>query len=155
MYCAGTWVLLAASVVLTGSSLFGNPYSSIAARNVFHLKEPPPVVPFIQPAPPRVAPKLVLTGIADFSTIKWAFVTRTDPGAQPKNYTLNPGETEGGLQIIDLNVRAGTVVLRVDEIDTVTLQLSAAKSEPPKAVPAGQLSAVRRMPPPPPPSPRR
>jgi hypothetical protein len=97
----------------------------------------------------------MLTGIADFSTVKWAFVTRTDPGAQPRNYTLSPGENEGGLQIIDLNANTGTVVLRVDETDTVTLQLSAAKSEPPKAVPAGQLSAVRHVPPPPPPIPRR
>ena len=124
-----------------------NPYGSIAARNVFGLKDPPSPVPFQQPAPPKQVPKLLLTGIADFSTAKWAFVTRTDPGRPPKNYTLTPGESEGGLQVLDINAAAATVVLRVDGIDTVNLELPAPTNQPPSTAPSPQLSGLRRPPP--------
>jgi hypothetical protein len=126
---------LAGLVILTASCLFGNPYGSIATRNVFHLKEPPPVVPFVPPTLPRPVPSLTLTGVADFSTVKWAFVTRTDPGRPATNYTLSPGETEGGLQLVDLNATAATVTVRVDGIETVTLQLTTPTNRPSISLP--------------------
>lgn len=122
---------LAGLVILTASCLFGNPYGSIATRNVFHLKEPPPQVQPVQPVTPRLAPNLVLTGVADFSTVKWAFITRTDPGRPAANYTLSPGETEGGLQLLDLNATAATVTVRVDGLETVTLRLTTPTNRPP------------------------
>jgi hypothetical protein len=113
-----------------------NPYSNIAARNVFALKPPPPPVPPPSPAaPPRPAPNLVLTGVADFSTARWAFVTRTDPGQKPKNLTLTLGETEAGVQLVALNARTDTATLFVDGMNTVTLHLAAATNQPPKAAP--------------------
>jgi hypothetical protein len=142
--CAGSWFAFAAWVVLTVSSL-ANPYSKIPARNVFRLKEPQPPVNFVPPAQPRPAPKLLLTGVADFSTVKWAFITRIDPGRQPANYTLTPGETEGGLQLLDLNANTATVTLRVDGIETVTLQLVAATNHPPKAAPPVRAPVLSRV----------
>ncbi|HKQ39658.1 MAG TPA: hypothetical protein VJ063_16395 [Verrucomicrobiae bacterium] len=112
-----------------------NPYTSIAARNIFHLKDPPPAVQFVPPATVRTPPNLILTGIADFSTAKWVLVTRADPGQSPHNYTLAPGEIEGGLQIMDIDANASTVLLRVDGIETVSLRLAPPTNSPPKIQP--------------------
>jgi hypothetical protein len=142
------------SAVLAVSTLIGfaepkiNPYGSIADRNVFRLKDPPPPVSFHQPPPPRPVPNLLLTGVADFSTAKWAFITRTDPGRPAKNCTLTLGETEEGLQLIDINANKATVTLLVDGIDTVTLKLSSATNRPPPPthpakVPAPVFSRLR------------
>ena len=108
--------LVAVLVVLILSTLLArsesNPYSNIAARNVFALKPPPGPSPPPSPvAPPRPTPTLVLTGVADFSTAKWAFVTRTDSGQKPRNLTLSFGQTQGGLQLLALNARADTATL--------------------------------------------
>lgn len=117
-----------------------NPYSTIASRNVFGLKDPPLPVSLHQPPPPRPVPNLVLTGVADFSTAKWAFITRTDPGRPARNCTLTPGETEDGLQLVDINANKATVILRVDGIDTVTLKLPAVTNRPSGPTPAGRVT---------------
>jgi hypothetical protein len=117
-----------------------NPYSSIAARNVFRLKDPPPPTVLPQPTPPRPTPSLLLTGIADFTIAKWAFVTRTDPGQPPKSYTLSVGEREGGLELIAMDVKNGSVTLRVDGTETVNLHFVAVTNQPSKAIHPPQLS---------------
>lgn len=132
------------AVLLCECQAEGNPYRDIAARNVFGLKDPPPPAPFPPPAPPKPPAKLVLTGVADFSTAKWAFVTRADPGRPPKSYTLSFGETEGGLQLVGIDARAATATVLVDGSDLVTLQLVAATNPPSKAVPPAHLSAMQR-----------
>src|SRR5688572_17407974 len=96
-----------------------NPYQSIPARNVFGLKPPLVHVPAPVEPPPRPTPNLVLTGVVDFSDLKWALITRTDPGGRPNNVTLTPGETESGLQLVDINANKATATVRVDGIDTV------------------------------------
>src|SRR5687767_10397841 len=88
------FLALTVSLLIAFAEPKANPYGSIAGRNVFGLKDPPPPVPFHQPPPPRPVPNLVLTGVADFSTAKWAFITRTDPGRPSRNCTLTLGETE-------------------------------------------------------------
>ncbi|HVI71485.1 MAG TPA: hypothetical protein VM656_08375 [Pyrinomonadaceae bacterium] len=135
-------------LLLSASLVHGerNPYSGIAGRNVFGLKDPPPPVPFPAPPRPRPAPNLVLTGVADFATAKWAFVTRSDAGQPPKNHTLTFGKAEGGLQLIDLNAKSATVTLLVDGRDTVLLHLSAATNQPAKAMQPAQFSAAGRAP---------
>jgi hypothetical protein len=122
-----------------------NPYSDIAQRNVFGLK-PPPVfhAPTPEP-PPRPTPNLLLTGVVDFSTSKWALITRTDPGRPPSNYTLTPGEIEGGLQLLDINATRATVTVRVDGMDTIVLHLSSTNQAPKSPVPP-QISALGRTP---------
>lgn len=119
-----------------------NPYAAIAERNVFGLK--PPVV-YKHPDPEPVArpvPNLVLSGVVDFSTLKWALITRTDPGRPPNFYTLAPGETEGGLQLLDINAAKATVTVRVDDFETVVLHLSSPTNQPAKSPPP-QISGIR------------
>ena len=142
--------VLRTALILVTSLLLGaispshaHPYSVIVARNVFGLKEPPPPRVIDPVPPPRPAPILVLTGVADFSTAKWAFITRTDPGAQPKYYTLSVGETEGGLQLLDIDAASASVKLRVDGLDTVALHLASATNQIAKPSLPSQLTGVR------------
>jgi hypothetical protein len=121
----------------------GHPYSAIVVRNVFGLKEPRPPEVIKPTAPPRPVPTLVLTGVADFSTTKWAFITRTDPGARPRYYTLTLGETEGGLQLLDIDAKSATVKLRVDGLETVALDLASPTNQVVKPPLPAQLSGVR------------
>lgn len=131
-------------LLLIVSSVFAepsrNPYSTIVARNVFRLKDPPPPTPIPQPMPPRPTPILLLTGVADFTIAKWAFVTRTDPGQPPKSYTLSVGEHEGGLELMNLDAKSGSVTLRVDGTETVNLHFVAVTNQPSKAIHPPQLS---------------
>ena len=119
-----------------------HPYRVIAERNIFGLKDPPPR-PVSQPPPPRPAPKLVLTGVVDFRSEKWAFVTRTDAGAPPKNYTLTLGETEGGLQVVEINAESEIVRLRVDGAEPVALHLADATNHITKPAIPARLTGVR------------
>ena len=149
LYCSWLVALIAALLALMLSIMTArpgaNPYSDIAARNVFGLKDPPAPAPFPAPVAPKPAPDLVLTGLADFSTLKWALVTRTDPGQTPKKHTLKFGETEGGLQLIALNAQNATATLRLDGANTVTLRLVAPTNPPAKATTPAQLSAAGRV----------
>ena len=121
---------LAAAFYLSAMSpSAAHPYSIIVDRNPFGLKDPPRPQPIEPKLPPRPAPTLVLTGVADFSTDKWAFITRTDPGARPKHYTLTVGETEGGLQLLEIDAPSASVKLRVDGLETVALKLASATNQ--------------------------
>jgi hypothetical protein len=119
----GTTCAFVAGLVFSAVAAQSNPYDLIAGRNVFRLKDPPPPVAPPAPVPSQPPPKLVLTGIADFSTMKWAFITRTDPGKAAKNYTLTFGENEGGLQLVGIDARTASATVRVDGTETVTVRL--------------------------------
>lgn len=99
--------------------------------------------PFIPPQPPKVLPNLVLTGIADFSTAKWVFVSRSDSNRPPKNYTLTSHQTQGGLQLIDVNAKLATATVVVDGTETVTLRLPAPTNSPAKPSPPPPFSGAR------------
>ena len=136
--CVYISVLLILSGEMASGESKSNPYHVITFRNVFHLK--PPVVPKRTGAepPPRIVPNLVLSGIVDFYRVKCAFITRTDPGRPPKNYTLNVGELEGGLRLVTLDARGATATVQVDGADTLTLKLgsnSVSKPSPPPKIP--------------------
>jgi len=68
----------------------------------------------------------------DFSTMKWAFITRTDPGQAAKNYTLSFGEHEGGLQLVGIDAKTASATVRVDGSETVIVRLLAGTNHPPK-----------------------
>lgn len=119
-----------------------NPYLVIAYRNVFGLKAPEVPERKVADPPPRVMPVLVLNGVVDFSSAKWALISRTDPGRPAKNYTLEPGEVEEGVQLISLDADKATATVRVDGIDTLVLRLGSNSNSKPFSPP--QLSGVRK-----------
>lgn len=101
-------IILCSSVLLDSAET--NPYAIISQRNVFGLREPPPVI-IAKPiaVPTNDLPELMLTGIADFPKAKWALLTSTERGKQPRRYTLKPGDKEGDLQVVAIDAEAGTV----------------------------------------------
>ena len=89
-----------------------NLYLSIVKRNIFGLREPPPVVAPVPAAPiPEDTTELLLTGVVDFRLGRWALITCSERGKAPQSYTLAVGRREGNLQVLDLDAKAGTVRL--------------------------------------------
>jgi len=86
-------------------------YSQIPVRNLFGLHEP--VVQTIEPPKPQL-PKIVLTGITTMGS-KLVFLKVQFPakaGEQPQgeqSFMLTEGQREGGIEILEINDRAGTI----------------------------------------------
>ena len=93
-----------------------NPYHAISERNAFGLRPPPPVVE-TPAAPPKTLPELTLTGVADFSFKKWALLISAERGKPPKHLMLSEGESGEGLEVLAIDVDAGTVRVRLDETE--------------------------------------
>jgi len=95
------------------SAAAGRDYSPIPARNLFGLHEP--VIKHDEPIPPPL-PKIVLNGITTMGS-KLAFLkvqSLPKPGEQPQaeqSFTMTEGQREGGIEILEINERAGTVRL--------------------------------------------
>ena len=113
-------VALGVFVCLSALAMPDNPYATIVERNIFALREPPPPAP-----PPPAAPvapdtsELVLTGIADFRTAKWALLTRTERGKQPQRYTLSVGEKQDTLEVLEIDADSATVRVRHGSAEVV------------------------------------
>jgi hypothetical protein len=137
-----TILVVVLSAISASAQPKSNPYRVIAFRNAFGLK--PPAVPksTTPEPPPRVMPNLALSGIVDFYRVRCALVTRTDPGRPPKNYTLDLGELEGGLKLINLDAKSATATVQVDGADTLTLKLGSNSLSKPS--PAPQIPGFRR-----------
>lgn len=90
----------------------GNPYATIADRNAFQLKAPPP------PPDPNVKPvqppqKITLLGIVSWGKIEVIFKTLASlkPGDPPKetSFTLGVGERTGEITVEAIDPATGTV----------------------------------------------
>lgn len=115
-------VHVAVGVILCGSALATseNPYVSIVQRNIFALHEPAPAQPPPAPAPVAADPsELMLTGIADFRTAKWALLTRTERGKTPQRYTLAVGEKQDTLEVLEIDAESSTVRVRHGSTEVV------------------------------------
>jgi hypothetical protein len=95
-----------------------NPYQAISERNAFGLRPPPPVVE-TPTAPAKPLPELTLTGLADFSFKKWALLISAERGKSPKHLTLSEGESGEGLEVLTIDVEAGTVKVRLEQSEVV------------------------------------
>jgi hypothetical protein len=100
-------------VLAEGSS---NPYHTIIGRNAFRLKDPPPP----QAPPPVVAPaptvKVILTGITTIfgKTRALLEITEQEPGktAATRKPVMREGESDGGVEVISINMEKGLVRIR-------------------------------------------
>lgn len=90
----------------------GNPYAGIVERNVFALTKAPPL-PSTEP-PPAPPKKIILTGIMQAFGKKQVFF-KTPPTGRPgepakeTTYMLSEGERAGEIEVVEINVVAGTV----------------------------------------------
>ena len=112
------WLLgllaIAGGRLVAGDASSSNPYVSIAERNAFALRAPPsPQPPATATLPAsNAAPALSLTGIADFSAKKWALLTHAEIGKPARHYTLEEGEAQDGLEVLDIDGVNATVRIR-------------------------------------------
>jgi hypothetical protein len=100
------------------SAAAGRDYSQIPERNLFGLHEP--VIEHKEPIPPPL-PKIILNGITTMGS-KLAFLKvqfPQKPGEQPQaeqSFTMTERQREGGIEILEINERAGTI--RVNNFGT-------------------------------------
>ena len=121
-------------VVITAAAA-DNPYQGIIERNVFGLKPPaPPPDPEANKPPPAT---IYLTGITTILGNKRALMKMTPPvtkpGEQPKeqSYTMAEGERDGGLEVLEIDEKAGTVkVNNYGTVATIDFESNAVKAAP-------------------------
>ena len=106
-------------LALSSSANPENPYSAITERNIFGLREPSPAPPTPSPPIATDSSELTLTGLVDFRTIKWALLTCTERGKQPRPYTLAVGQKQDALEVLDIDAEAGTVRVRHGSAEVV------------------------------------
>jgi hypothetical protein len=102
--------------VITLTEAASHRYNTIVERNVFGLKQPEPLPPTIRHEPVE---KLKLTGLASIAARKQALLMRANPGKAPKYFNLDEGESEGGLEVLAIDLQAETVHLRQEGSDLV------------------------------------
>ncbi len=90
----------------------GNPYGGIVERNVFALKDPPPVEKAVEPNPP---PKFYLTGITTILGPKVAMFRAIPTGgkgadaSKEESYMLSEGQRQGDVEVVNIDETAGMV----------------------------------------------
>jgi hypothetical protein len=114
---------LCALAPLRTSADDSSPYSAIMERNVFDLKPPPPPV-IDDPAKDKPKVTIKLTGITTIlGPAKALFMVKIPdvPGKPPnkeESYILNEGERQGVLEVVSINVDAGTVKVKNDGVES-------------------------------------
>jgi len=121
------------------------PYDSIAERNVFGLREP------VQPtmdAPPAPPSKITLTGITTILGNKLAIMKAqipAKPGEPAKELPimLNEGQREGGIEVLEVNEKAGSVKVKdFGTVTTLTFERNGVKAPTATPLPTGQNAAT-------------
>jgi hypothetical protein len=93
-----------------------NPFQHIAAANIFRLRTPAAesIAPQVKPPLPPIA----LTGIVDGYGELFALLEVSAANAPKMSLKLGPGESEGGVEVLRVDIKAGTVEVRIS--DTIT-----------------------------------
>jgi hypothetical protein len=128
----GLGILLAA-LSCTGADTKVNPYDTIAERNPFHLKDPPPLPdPNEAPkGPPPVIPTVEVTGIFNMFHKKQVFLEIVPaPGKPVVRVTLSEGEKGEAIEVVAIDLEKNEVVLNnsgvVTNVGLKTVKASAA-----------------------------
>ena len=106
-----------------------SPYLVIADRNVFKLQPVPPTVPPAQPTvPPRIAPKVVVTGITDICGKRQVLAEISEAGKPVVKALLTEGNQLGVVEVLQINIGAGTVKFRIQGEESMLALQSAQPS---------------------------
>lgn len=95
-------------------------YSVILVRNPFGLNPPPPPEQPPPPPPPEPDIDIKLTGMTTLLGQQRAFLKTIDPTKKEKNetyYSLKVGESKDGLEIVSIDMDAGTVTIRHKDVE--------------------------------------
>jgi hypothetical protein len=132
-----------AAAVASASKMFAvapelstNPFQHIAVANVFRLHAPPVA---IKPEPVKLPlPAMALTGIVDGYNRVLALLEVSWPNQPKLSFKLGPGESEGGVEVLRVDIKAGTIEVRIS--DTVT-NLALNRTASPTAGPAKPVAS--------------
>ena len=149
--CGFVYFVVLMCATATAADAAANPYQGIVERNVSGLKPPPPPPDPESNKPPP--PKITLTGITTILGKKRALLKFTPPvtkpGEQPKEqaFTLGEGQGEGGLEVLEIDEKAGTVkVSNYGTVATLDFESNGVKTAPgaaPPGMPPGMPPAMR------------
>jgi len=106
--------ILFAGLSCTAADTKPNPYDSIAERNPFHLKDPPPPPDpnEVAKGPPPVIPTVEVTGIFNMFQKKQAFLEIIPaPGKPVVRVTLSEGEKGEAIEVVSIDIDKNEVVL--------------------------------------------
>lgn len=140
MWCLGI-MLAVASAIHGGAAVAVNPFESIADRNVFRLL--PFEVPrhIVQEVPPKVLPKIVVTGITDVCGHRQVLAEITEVGKPSVRPILAEGDAFAGVEVVRIDVDKDCVRVRIlGEENELKLQAE----RPSVALPPAPVLAVRR-----------
>jgi len=104
-----------------------DPYCAIAATNVFRLKSPPESDP-TEPLPEPPLPKITVQGtttILGYRAVlfKVTLPAKPPPPTRETTFVLREGQSAGEIEVMEINVKAGTVTFRNHGIEQmVTLE---------------------------------
>jgi len=112
IYCFLGGLLLIPGARAMVPDVSSSPYRDITDRNIFGLKPPPP-----PPRPEDVKqppPEIKLTGITSILGMKQALLKTQIPAKPPQpareeSYILTEGQSEGDIEVIAIDEKAGTV----------------------------------------------
>ncbi len=114
-----------------------SPYSAIWLRNVFDLRPFLPPVTNTVPVTNAPPPNVELTGITTLLGTKRALFMVQDspsPGKPPgkdESYILTEGERQGVLEVLEINPKAKTVKIKVEDlVSTITFKTNKAPASP-------------------------
>jgi hypothetical protein len=121
----------------------GGPYHGIVARNVFDIHPPVPHDPALDKPPTPPPPNIRLQGITDILHRKQViFKVQLPPKppapAKEESYILTEGQREGEIEVLEIDVKAGTVKMNDYGIITnLSIELNGEKlvSGPPAGAP--------------------
>ena len=144
------WLAVAAVVLASlaaTAAVKPNPYGRIPERNVFNL-QPIPDKPAEPALPPRrTPPKIFITGLVELGGVSKALVEINEPGQAVQRSILTAGSETGVLEILDVDVAAERVRVRIDG-DEETLSIE--KPKPPTGGPPLRPMPTPPLPPRPP-----
>jgi len=107
-----------------------NPYGAIVLRNVFGLSDA--VVPPVTNKEPDPPPNVMLIGLSTLETVPQAIVVVKPPqipGHPPpaeETYIMNQGERRGPLELVRINMKAGTAKIKIDAVEsTISMRTNA------------------------------
>ena len=100
------WLLVCSTAAVAADT----PYDSIAVRNAFGLRAPPPWQP--PPVPQAVwtpPPDLKITGLVAVPPIKKVSFYVIEHGKPPKSYVLAEGEQQDDIKVVTIDGNSQTV----------------------------------------------
>ena len=133
-------MVLAVSARAVSQDVPGNPYLTVAARNVFALLPIPTNNPADSAPPPEPPPKITPNGIMTlFGKLQVLFkvAVKPPPGqpAKDQSYVMTEGERQDEIEVVKINQNAGSIIFNnhgtVQELALVAATASGPASAPP------------------------